>query len=113
MRIATAMPDDTHYTLRYTLFVCDCGRVGDQSIAPKVTSVGGLVVLALRSHIETRWQLGRLTLVFCFLAQLLAQSLELQRLLAFWASSGQLSVSGFDSAFDGLAAQPTALKKSL
>ena len=42
-----------------------------------------------------------------------SQSLELQRLLAFCARSGQLSVSDFDSAFDGLAAQPTALKKGL
>jgi hypothetical protein len=52
-------------------------------------------------------------LVFWLCAQLLSQALELGRLLAFWASSGQLSVSDFDSAFDGLAAQPTALKKGL
>jgi hypothetical protein len=48
-------------------------------------------------------------LVFCFLAQLMTQSLEFRRLLAF----GQLGVSDFHSAFDGPTTQPAALKKGL
>jgi hypothetical protein len=30
MRFVLSKPDKTHYNLRHTLFVCDCGRISDQ-----------------------------------------------------------------------------------